>query len=135
MDSGVPKTQTKEIIILEILIILSALFRLLFSSTTLIYPDACTYLSISKSILNGKLSTDFLGGGEIIFPPLYPLITSAFYLIFQNLELSALIVSLISGSLLIIPVYFLTRSMYGERAGWFSAIFILFSPVMINWSV
>src|SRR3990170_3460948 len=135
MESGVPKIRTKVVIILELLIIIAIASRLLFSTTTLIYPDACTYLSISKSILNGKLSTDFLGGGEIILPPLYPLIISAFYLIFQNLELSALIVSLFSGSLLIIPVYFLTRAMYGERAGWFSSIFILFSPVMINWSV
>ncbi len=143
MDSGVPKTQTKEIIILEILIILSALFRLLFSSTEVIYPDACTYLSISKSILNGKLSTDFRGGVELILPPLYPLMTSLFYLLFRSIELSALMVSIFTGSLLIVPAYFLTGLIYGKKAArnksrnkrLISAAFIFFSPVMINWSV
>src|SRR3972149_4739708 len=87
MASDAPKMLTKKtIIFLELIVIVSLVFRFLLSSTEITYPDACTYLSISKSILNGTLFTDFLGGGDISFPPLYPLVTSAFYFITRNLE-------------------------------------------------
>ncbi len=136
MGSDAPKMQSKKtIIILELLIVFTFALRILFSSTEVIYPDACTYLSISKSILSGKLSTDFRGGVEIVFPPLYPLITGAIYIVSKGFELAALIASLIAGALLIIPVFFLARSIYGEKAAWLSSVFISLSPVMINWSV
>jgi 4-amino-4-deoxy-L-arabinose transferase-like glycosyltransferase len=136
MDSDVPKMQIrKSIIFLELLVVLSFLFRVIFSSTEVIYPDACTYMSISKSILNGKLFTDFRDGIDTILPPLYPLFSSGAYLFLQSYELSALVVSLLMGSLLIIPVYYLAKLIYGEKAAWISALFIFFSPVLINWSV
>lgn len=136
MDSDAPKMQIRRTIIyLEILVVLSFLFRSIFSSTEVIYPDACTYLSISKSILNGKLYTDFRDGIDLILPPLYSLITSGFYLLLPGVELSALVVSLLTGALLVIPVFFLARLIYGGKAAWVSSLFIFFSPVLINWSV
>lgn len=121
-------------IILGIITFLSFIFRLSTASVYVTYPDSTLYLSFAKSILNGRFFFDFAGGNNTILPPLYPL-TAAFFSLFSGrIETSAILVSALAGALLIIPVFYIAKTVYNEKAAWVSSAFVFFSPILINWS-
>lgn len=124
----------KEGIILAGLTFLSFLLRLFTASTEVAYPDSCLYLSLTKSILGGKFSTDFSGGVETILPPFYPISNALLSFFVGNVELSGVLVSSIAGALLIIPVFYLAKALYNKTAAWISSAFVFLSPILIHWS-
>lgn len=121
-------------IILGVVILLSLIFRLSTSTTMVVYPDSTLYLSFAKAILNGKFSFNFSGGAETILPPFYPLLNALFTFFTGKVESSAVFVSALVGALLIIPVFYIAKTVYNEKAAWVSSVFIFFSPILINWS-
>src|SRR4030067_1777635 len=114
----------KEGIILTGLAFLSFLFRFLVASTEVFYPDSCLYLSFTKSILRGKCSFDFSGGVETILPPVYSISDALLSVFVGNVELSGILVSSIAGALLILPVFYLAKAMYNEKAAWISSVLV-----------
>lgn len=116
------------------LVILSFLFRFLIASSEVVYPDSCLYLSFVKAILKGKFSFDFLEGREVILPPLFPVFSAVFAFLGVSVELSGILVSAIAGALLIVPVFYIGKTVYNEEAAWVSAILVFISPVLIHWS-
>ena len=85
-------------------------------------------------MLNGKFSFDFHGGDESIMPPLYSISSAVFSFFTGDIELSGVLISAIAGALLMIPVFYLARAIFNERAAWICAALILSSPVLIRWS-
>jgi len=71
------------------------------------------------------------GGPQLDFPPLYPILIGISWFISRNLEFSGQIVSVIASSLLVIPVYYLARNMYGKRVALISALFIIVCPPLV----
>ena len=121
-----------KIFILAGLTFLSFLLRLFTAPPVIIYPDSCLYLSFAKSMLNGKFSFDFQGGDEAMLSPLYSIFSAGFSFFTGDIELSGVLISAIAGALLIIPVFYLARAIYNERAAWICAVLILYSPVLIR---
>lgn len=93
--------------------------------------DAIGYFNISKSII----STWGLGDTATHFPPFYPFLVVIFSLFFDDLDISGRLVSSVSGSLLIVPVYFIGRELYNRRVGLFSAILAIFFGEFLNFSL
>lgn len=122
------------VVILGALTFLSFLLRLLASSSEAVHPDSCLYLSFTKSILRGKFSFDFSEGVETILPPLYSISIAAVKFIAGDIELSGVLVSAVAGALLIIPVFYLAKAIYNERAAWIGSILVFISPILIHWS-
>jgi len=87
--------------------------------------DEAAYLTLAQNLAAGHGFT--LDGlhPHTEFDPGYPLVASAIYKLSANLELPAKI-NLLLGGLVVIPVYLLTRRMYGEtvarRAGLLTAL-------------
>lgn len=123
-----------KVMILTGLISLSFLLRFFNAPPAIIYPDSCMYLSFAKSMLRGLFSFDFRNGDEIIMPPFYSVSGAVLSFFTGDIELSALLVSAVAGALLIIPVFYLTRAIYNERAAWICAVFIFLNPSLIRWS-
>lgn len=121
-------------IILGILTLLSFIFRFSTASVYVTYPDSTLYLSFAKSILNGRFFFDFVGGNNTILPPLYPLAGAFFSLFTGRIETSEIMVSALAGALLIIPIFYIAKTVYNEKAAWISSVFVFFSPILINWS-
>src|SRR3990172_12028980 len=121
-------------IILSILVFLSFLFRFLLAGRDVVYPDSCLYLSYAKSILTGKFSFNFRGDVETVLPPLYSLSDAVFAFLTGNFETAGILVSAIAGALLIIPVFYLAKAIYNEKAAWVSSVLVFLSPVLIHWS-
>ncbi|MBI5192086.1 MAG: glycosyltransferase family 39 protein [Nitrospirae bacterium] len=121
-------------IILGIITFLSFIVRISTASVFVTYPDSALYLSFAKSILNGRLFFDFAGGNNTILPPLYSLVIAFFSLFTGNIEKAGVLVSILSGAILIIPVFYIAKTVYNEKAAWVSTAFVFFSPILINWS-
>lgn len=123
-----------KLIILAGIVVLAFLFRFLIAGTDVVYPDSCLYLSYAKSIASGKFTFNFLEGREVILPMMYPLLTALFSFLVNGVELSGILVSSIAGALLIVPVFYITRTVFNEKAAWVSVVLVFISPVLIHWS-
>ncbi len=92
--------------------------------------DGVGYVISGKNLFSG-LGYSFHDSPQLVNPPLYPVLIGISWLFTHNLEFSGQIVSIIAGSLLIIPVFYLTRKMFGRKAAFFSAIFVVICPPLI----
>lgn len=127
----------KDTLIVSLLFLSAFLIRfLLLSTEEMISTDAVQYLTLGKNIMLGK---GFLSDGshfpDIIRPPLYPVLVALSHLFIQDLELAGRVVSILFGSLLVIPLFLLTRDFFGRKPAILSAILILMHPVLTETSI
>ena len=92
--------------------------------------DGVGYAISGKNLLSG-LGYSYQGHPQLANPPFYSILIGILWLPIQNLEFSGQIVSVISGSLLVIPVFYLAKKMYTRQAGILCAIFVVVCPPLI----
>ncbi len=119
---------------LTFLLFVSFLIRYFSSTWIPTYPDSFTYLKLSQYIQEGRYYLDVWARGEMIVKPLYSILTNIFATYSNNIEYGASWVSLISGILLIIPVFILAKLIAGRAVAWISAIIVAVNPELINYS-
>jgi 4-amino-4-deoxy-L-arabinose transferase-like glycosyltransferase len=88
-----------------------------------IHNDGTEYVRNAKQILSG----DWTEGKA---PPLYPLLTALAHYLTQNYELAGLLVSVIFGSLIVLPVFYLGRSIFNEKVGIVSSLLAAVHPFL-----
>jgi len=92
--------------------------------------DGVGYAISGKNLFSG-LGYSFQDRPQLVLHPLYPILIGVSWFFTQNLEFSGQIVSVIAGSLLVIPVFYLTKEMYGKKTGIWAAIFVVICPPLI----
>ncbi|MCK4419011.1 glycosyltransferase family 39 protein [Candidatus Aerophobetes bacterium] len=92
--------------------------------------DGVGYAISGRNLLSG-LGYSYQGSPQLANPPFYSILIGILWLPTQNLEFSGQIVSVISGSLLVIPLFYLTKKMYTRQAGILCAIFVVVCPPLI----
>ena len=92
--------------------------------------DSVAYAIAGKNLFSGK-GFSYQGAVELVHPPVYPLLIGFFWLLTNNLEFSGQVVSVIAGGLLVIPVYYFAKAVYGRRVGLLSAGFVAICPVLV----
>ena len=92
--------------------------------------DGVGYAVSGKNLFSG-LGYSIQGAPQLVLHPLYSILIGASWFLTRNLEFSGQIISVIAGSLLVVPVFYLTRGMYGRKAGLWTAIFIVICPPLI----
>lgn len=85
------------------------LFIILNSKVTF-YSDDAIYATLARFALEGNWSKFF----HPTWPPLYPFATAIAYLIFGNWEFSARFISAIAGSIILIPVFILSKDILSK---------------------
>ncbi len=99
------------------LLIFAFLLRLpLVFFPEVIYNDGTEYVRHAHSVLTGNWS-----GGKA--PPLYPALVALAHLVVPDPERAGILISIIFGSLLILPVFYLGREMFSNRVGILSSVF------------
>jgi 4-amino-4-deoxy-L-arabinose transferase-like glycosyltransferase len=88
-----------------------------------IHNDATEYIRNAKQILSG----DWTGGKA---PPLYPFLIALAHSLTQNYELAGILVSVIFGSLIVLPVFYLGRSIFNEKVGIVSSLLAAVHPFL-----
>ncbi len=92
--------------------------------------DSFTDLALAKAFAEG----DFWKGIDISRPPVHPFLVSLVYHVFGDLELSARIVALVFGTLVIPLGFYLGRLVYNERLGLLAAFFVAIHPYLVRYS-
>ena len=94
--------------------------------------DGLALVSMAEDFVSG----DFLTAGwGYHHQPLYPVLIALGSLLTHDFELSGQLISVAAGVLLIIPVYLLAKTMYGEQAAWMASLLTAFCPYLVRYSV
>lgn len=113
------------------LILLGLLLRLaVLRLDHVLMPDGVDYVLLARQMSEGS----FRSAVNAWTPPLYPLLVALASALVGDGELAGRLVSVVAGSLLVVPVYFLTRRAHGRRvAGWAAALAAL-HPLLVYYS-
>ena len=119
-DEGRPNSWKLLILILAFTFVLR-LFLVI--SPEVIHNDGTEYVRHAKQILSGNWSS-----GKS--PPLYPLLIAGVQFITQDYEMAGIWVSVIFGALLVLPIFYLGRSIFNEKVGNLSALLVAVHPFL-----
>jgi 4-amino-4-deoxy-L-arabinose transferase-like glycosyltransferase len=89
--------------------------------------DEPDYLWLGRNLLSGRGYT-IVGVPETHYTPLFPLLAGGVYLLTGNPELGSAFWYVFLGALLVVPVYFLARRLYGRRVAVLSAALVAVFP-------
>ncbi len=100
---------------------------IVFLQPQIITNDGTLYIRMAKLFAEGKY-----GGTPGSYFSLYPFLIFLVQKFVGDWELSGQLISLTLGTLTVIPVFLLGRSLYDERMAWFSAIFYVTLPNLLK---
>ena len=120
-------TRSKLLILLGI----SATARIIQNQLTLLISrDSVDYIALSRHFARGEYK-DLLAHD---YHPLYQILTGLVGMVAGDFETAGYIVSIVMGTLAVIPLYYLGRNIFGETAGLVSAVLFVFHPYMVRFS-
>ena len=93
--------------------------------------DSPAYIQMAKSFFAGNFSA----GLAEDYPPLYSLFVTAAYSITHDWIIAGRLVSFIFSILTIVPIYFLTKELFGEKVANVASVFFIFQPAIGGYSV
>jgi asparagine N-glycosylation enzyme membrane subunit Stt3 len=137
---------SKEKALLILLFIIAFSIRFFFQFYNIVFEgDEMHYAQLAKNLYYGKgYTVTFIvfvsllhpiDSPDLYWPPLLPYVIYIFYLVFGVSDFSAKLVSVIFGSLLVFPVYFLGKKLFNKEVGFLSAILIALSRNMVWFSI
>ena len=98
--------------------------------------DSVHYVLMGDNIAHGRTwDTWNTTGGRWILPPLFPLLIALFRLLGAGLEWSGHLPSVAAGTLLLLPVYLLTKRLFGPTTAVAAAWVAAFLPILVDYSV
>ncbi|MCD6352838.1 MAG: glycosyltransferase family 39 protein, partial [Proteobacteria bacterium] len=121
-----------DIIILMALFLSALLIRLIaLDRIYLIARDGIEYVSLAQLYMSGF----FLEGLSHPYHPLYPFLMAVGGSVTGDIELAGKLLGIGLGSLAVVPLYLLGRSLYGVKAGIIGGLFFVFQPYCVRFSV
>jgi 4-amino-4-deoxy-L-arabinose transferase-like glycosyltransferase len=73
-------------------------------------------------------------GDQLFFPPLYPMLIAALSVVTGDTEVAGRLLSVVAGSLTVIPVYLIARRLYDGRIAMLAAILTGLHPFLVQFS-
>ena len=115
---------------LVLLVLITLITRIVvLLQTQIISNDGVFYIQIAKLFSEGKyedISKTYFN--------LYPLLLFFIQKLIGDWELSGKLISLTLGTLTVVPVFLLGRSLYDEKVGWLSALFYIILPNFLKYN-
>jgi len=113
---------------LLLLVIIALIPRIIvFLQPQIITIDGTLYIKMAKLFSEGRYE-----GTYGSYFSLYPLLIFLVQRFIGDWELSGRLISITLGTLTVIPVFLLGRSLYDEKIGWFSAVFYITLPNLLR---
>jgi len=120
---------TKPTLMLFFVVFISILIRILFFHPT--FSDENFYFNVGKNVLEGEMPyKDFF----FAHPPLQIYLIALFFKIFGVSFFVGKLISLISSSLCVILIYFISKEAFKNNSSFISAMIFLISPAFIAFS-
>lgn len=119
--------------ILLLLILAALVIRIVASlSRPLIMLDETAYAALAENLANGRGLLDITGQTSTYFSPLYPIMMAALGILVGNFVVAGYMISIVFGSLMLIPVYLLGREMASARVGLLAAALLVVLPLAVD---
>jgi 4-amino-4-deoxy-L-arabinose transferase-like glycosyltransferase len=97
--------------------------------------EGAEYARIAENLLNGNGYVGIaIPGTELMFPPLFPLLIAAVSLLTHQSELAGRLISVIMGTLLVLPIYFITLHLYNRRVAHLAALLAACHPLLVGFA-
>jgi 4-amino-4-deoxy-L-arabinose transferase-like glycosyltransferase len=97
--------------------------------------EGAEYARIAENLLNGNGYVGLTGQGkELMFPPLFPLLIAAVSLLTHQSELAGRLISVIMGTLLVLPIYFITLHLYNRKVAHVAALLTACHPLLVGFA-
>src|SRR3972149_9006630 len=93
--------------------------------------DLIHYVDVAKDIGDGYLMKAL----SATTPPLYPLLIHTVHLFIQDYDISARLVNVVFGGLLVYPVFWMAYWVYGRRTAIVAGCLTIFAGELINYSL
>lgn len=126
-----PNIVNHDTLTLSVVLFLSALIvrTIIFFQGPVVSNDAVFYITLAKSILSGSSEhTSFT------FFSAYPFLIAFVYKIIPDWEIAGKVVSILSGSLAVIPLYILFSGLLGKRVAIIAGFLYVFGPRFVEYS-
>ena len=134
-QSGTKIWQRDSIILFVIcLVAVSIRFYRLMTWTSVIENEGPHYVRLASNLLSGKGYIGMVGLPELSFAPLYSVLIAAAIPFTKSSEFAGRIVSTVSGCLMVLPMYFLARQLYGRSTALVCAALTAVHPVLVAYS-
>ena len=115
---------------LGLLLLLGLVLRLAAAvTTTVINHDGPRFTMSARAFLAGD--GDAALNVEPRMPPLYPLLIASLSRLTGDLGLAGVVVSVLCGTLLILPVYLMSRSMWDDRVAFLAGLVVAILPELV----
>lgn len=109
------------------LVVLAFIHRLVIAAwTSSIGADSVAYLPAAELFREGRFS-DGLDSG---LHPLYPLLTGLVSLLTGSVEVSAVLVAVVTGALVPLPLFLFVKQLWNERVAWFTGFLYALQPIL-----
>jgi 4-amino-4-deoxy-L-arabinose transferase-like glycosyltransferase len=131
-DQGTHAVKRNVIALAAVALLLRLAWMLL--GTQVIENEGAEYARIASNLLHGAGYVGILGGRQILFPPLYPFLIAGVSFVVRNVELAGRLISILFGSLLVIPVFFIAKRLFSIRAAYLCGFLIALHPLLISLS-
>lgn len=125
---GSPHVSKDRLFILVFVLIGFSIRLFLIPSDSVLNGDGIYYTTLGEKFVSG----DFDAGISAYWSPLYSIITGIASLFFQDKDLAGRSVSLVAGSLTIIPSFLLIRNFFGHRSAYLGTVLVVFHPFLIK---
>jgi len=103
-----------------------------FLTAHVVLTEGTTYASIARNLASGRGYVGILGVQDFFVPPLYPLLMAGLVRLGLDPLWAGRWLSLILGTLLPLPIYWLARELSGRRAaGLLAGLFVAGHPLLI----
>lgn len=99
-------------------------------ATPVIGTDGYYFVKNAQCFQEGQ----FGEGLRFPFHPFYPMLIAIFNMAIGNLEMAGKLVSLVFGTLTVVPLYFFTRSIFNHRVAIFAAFFLTLNVMHVRHS-
>jgi len=117
---------------LILIFVVALVIRLIFLGFHgVIEEDGVGLASIGKNLISGMGYLGIEGDVALVYSPLYPLLIGLISFIVKNVEISGRLISVLFGSLLIIPVYFIGKKVYDKKVGLIAGLLVSLYPVLV----
>jgi len=130
MLQKINKFHGRLILIFFAALIVRVLCAIIFSGE--IDTEGAEYARIAQNIVAGNgyvgIATE---GTQLFFPPLFPLLIAAVSFLTGDAEIAGRVINVVFGSLLVFPVCFIGRRLFGEGIGLGGAALVAAHPYLV----
>ena len=98
-------------------------------------PDSATYLRMAEEIQKGYWHIDQWIRGVYSGPPLYPMLVALLEWVIPGFETAGTLVSILSATVAVIPLFFLARHFYNEKVAYLAVPLTILNPWYLEYMI